>query len=113
RMLQQELATTKEGIENFLTVTVVEIRPITINRLQGVRTKIATLDEWLSGDLREDVIGPVEQGASKLDDYLIIAISSEGTVGNGSGDTIKMELADILKGEYQAPHVGIWHYKLA
>jgi phage terminase large subunit-like protein len=89
-----------------------EIRPMTINKLQGLRTKIATIDEWLSGDLREDVIGAVEQGASKLDDYLIIAISSEGTVRNGSGDTIKMELADILKGEYNAPHIAIWHYKL-
>lgn len=112
RMLRQKLAATKKGIENFLTGSLLEIRPMTINKLQGLRTKIATIDEWLSGDLREDVIGAVEQGASKLDDYLIIAISSEGTVRNGSGDTIKMELADILKGEYQAPHVGIWHYKL-
>jgi phage terminase large subunit-like protein len=83
-----------------------------INKLQGLRTKVATIDEWLSGDLREDIIGAVEQGASKLDDYLIIAISSEGTVRAGSGDTIKMELADILKGEYNAPHISIWHYKL-
>jgi phage terminase large subunit-like protein len=112
RMLRQKLAATKKGIENFLTGSLMEIRPMTINKLQGLRTKIATIDEWLSGDLREDVIGAVEQGASKLDDYLIIAISSEGTVRNGSGDTIKMELADILKGEYQAPHVAIWHYKL-
>jgi phage terminase large subunit-like protein len=112
RMLRQKLAATKKGIENFLTGSLMEIRPMTINKLQGLRTKIATIDEWLSGDLREDVIGAVEQGASKLDDYLIIAISSEGTVRNGSGDTIKMELADILKGEYQAPHVSIWHYKL-
>jgi len=112
RMLRQKLAATKKGIENFLTGSILEIRPMTINKLQGLRTKIATIDEWLSGDLREDVIGAVEQGASKLDDYLIVAISSEGTVRNGSGDTIKMELADILKGEYQAPHVSIWHYKL-
>jgi phage terminase large subunit-like protein len=112
RMLRQKLASTKKGIENFLTNSILEIRPMTINKLQGLRSKIATIDEWLSGDLREDVIGAVEQGASKLPDYLIIAISSEGTVRNGSGDTIKMELADILKGKYQAPHVGIWHYKL-
>ena len=112
RMLRQKLAATKKGIENFLTGSLLEIRPMTINKLQGLRTKIATIDEWLSGDLREDVIGAVEQGASKLDDYLIIAISSEGTVRNGSGDTIKMELADILKGNYHAPHIGIWHYKL-
>src|SRR3954466_6578588 len=112
RMMRQKLATTKKGIENFLTGSLLEIRPMTINKLQGLRTKIATIDEWLSGDLREDVIGAVEQGASKLDDYLIVAISSEGTVRNGSGDTIKMELADILKGEYHAPHISIWHYKL-
>jgi phage terminase large subunit-like protein len=112
RFLRQKLASTKKGIENFLTGSLFEIRPMAINKLQGLRTKIATIDEWLSGDLREDVIGAVEQGASKLDDYLIIAISSEGTVRNGSGDTIKMELADILKGEYNAPHVSIWHYKL-
>jgi phage terminase large subunit-like protein len=112
RMLRQKLAATKKGIENFLTGSLLEVRPMTINKLQGLRTKIATVDEWLSGDLREDVIGAIEQGASKLDDYLIVAISSEGTVRNGSGDTIKMELADILKGEYMAPHVGIWHYKL-
>src|SRR3954469_12305584 len=112
RMMRQKLATTKKGIENFLTGSLLEIRPMTINKLQGLRTKIATIDEWLSGDLREDVIGAVEQGASKLDDYLIVAISSEGTVRNGSGDTIKMELADILKGDYMAPHVSIWHYKL-
>src|SRR3954468_2079730 len=112
RMMRQKLAATKKGVENFLTGSLLEIRPLTINKLQGLRTKIATIDEWLSGDLREDVIGAVEQGASKLDDYLIIAISSEGTVRNGSGDTIKMELAAILKGEYLAPHVSIWHYKL-
>lgn len=107
-----KLAATKKGIENFLTGSMLEIRPMTINKLQGLRTKVATVDEWLSGDLREDVIGAIEQGASKLDDYLIVAVSSEGTVRNGSGDTIKLELADILKGEYQAPHVSIWHYKL-
>lgn len=112
RLLRQKLAATKKGIENFLTGSLMEIRPMTINKLQGLRTKIATIDEWLSGDLREDVIGAVEQGASKLDDYLIIAISSEGTVRNGSGDTIKMELQTILKGEYNAPHIAIWHYKL-
>ena len=85
---------------------------MSINKLQGLRPKVSTIDEWLSGDLREDVVGAVEQGASKMDDYLILAISSEGIVRNGSGDTIKMELADILKGDYQAPHVSIWHYKL-
>jgi phage terminase large subunit-like protein len=107
-----KLAATKKGVENFLTGSMLEVRPMTINKLQGLRTKIATVDEWLSGDLREDVIGAIEQGASKLDDYLIVAVSSEGTVRNGSGDTIKLELQDILKGEYQAPHVSIWHYKL-
>ena len=107
-----KLASTKKGIENFLTGSMLEIRPMAINKLQGLRPKVSTIDEWLSGDLREDVIGAVEQGASKLDDYLIVAISSEGTVRNGSGDTIKMELADILKGEYVAPHISIWHYKL-
>lgn len=112
RALRVKLAATKKGIENFLTGSLLEIRPMAINKLQGLRPKISTIDEWLSGDIREDVVGAVEQGASKLDDYLIIAISSEGTVRNGSGDTIKMELADILKGEYQAPHVSIWHYKL-
>jgi phage terminase large subunit-like protein len=112
RALRVKLAATKKGIENFLTGSLLEIRPMAINKLQGLRPKISTIDEWLSGDLREDVVGAVEQGASKLDDYLIIAISSEGTVRNGSGDTIKLELADILKGEYQAPHISIWHYKL-
>lgn len=107
-----KLASTKKGIENFLTGSILEIRPMTINKLQGLRPKVSTVDEWLSGDIREDVIGAIEQGASKLDDYLIVAISSEGTVRNGSGDTIKMELNDILKGEYLAPHVSIWHYKL-
>ncbi len=112
RAQRQKLASTKKGIENFMTNSLVEIRPMTIAKLQGLRCKVATVDEWLSGDLREDVIGAIEQGASKLDDYVIVAISSEGTVRNGSGDTIKMELADILKGEYQAPHISIWHYKL-
>ena len=107
-----KLASTKKGIENFLTGSLLEIRPMTINKLQGLRTKIATVDEWLSGDIREDVVGAIEQGASKIDDYLIIAMSSEGTVRNGSGDTIKMELMDILKGEYENPHVSIWYYKL-
>jgi phage terminase large subunit-like protein len=112
RALRVKLASTKKGIENFLTGSLCEIRPMAINKLQGLRPKISTIDEWLSGDIREDIVGAVEQGASKLDDYLIVAISSEGTVRNGSGDTIKMELADILKGEYNAPHVSIWHYKL-
>ena len=112
RAMRVKLASTKKGIENFLTGSIVEIRPMSINKLQGLRPKVSTIDEWLSGDIREDVVGAVEQGASKLDDYLIVAISSEGTVRNGSGDTIKMELADILKGEYMAPHVSIWHYKL-
>lgn len=112
KALRVKLASTKKGIENFLTGSLCEIRPMSINKLQGLRPKIATIDEWLSGDIREDIVGAVEQGASKLDDYLIIATSSEGTVRNGSGDTIKMELADILKGEYTAPHISIWHYKL-
>lgn len=107
-----KLAATKKGVENFLTGSLLEIRPMSINKLQGLRPKVATIDEWLSGDIREDVVGAVEQGASKLDDYLIVAISSEGTVRNGSGDTIKLELADILRGEYSAPHISIWHYKL-
>ena len=109
---RQKLASTKKGIENFLTGSLLEIRPMSIDKLQGLRCKVATVDEWLSGDIREDVIGALEQGASKLDDYLIVAISSEGTVRNGSGDTIKMELMKILKGEYQAPNVSIWYYKL-
>lgn len=107
-----KLASTKKGVENFLTGSLLEIRPMAINKLQGLRPKVSTIDEWLSGDIREDVVGAIEQGASKMDDYLIVAISSEGTVRNGSGDTIKMELASILKGEYQAPHISIWHYKL-
>lgn len=107
-----KLASTKKGIENFLTGSVLEIRPMSINKLQGLRTKIATVDEWLSGDTLEDVIGAIEQGASKVDDYLIVSVSSEGTVRNGVGDTIKMELMSILKGEYINPHVSIWYYKL-
>lgn len=107
-----QLASTKKGIEHFLTGSLLEIRPMSIAKLQGLRTKVATVDEWLSGDTREDVIGAIEQGASKLDDYLIVATSSEGTVRNGPGDTIKMELMSILKGEYQNEHVSIWYYKL-
>ena len=107
-----KLASTKKGIENFLTGSILEVRPMSIDKLQGLRVKIATVDEWLSGDVREDVVGAIEQGASKVDDYLIIATSSEGTVRNGSGDTIKMELEKILKGEYINPHVSIWYYKL-
>lgn len=109
---RKKLASTKKGIENFLTNSLLEIRPMSIDKLQGLRCKIATVDEWLSGDIREDVIGAIEQGASKLDDYIIVATSSEGTVRNGAGDTIKMELMDILKGEYINPHVSIWYYRL-
>lgn len=112
RANRMKLASTKKGVENFLTGSLLEIRPMSIDKLQGLRCKIATVDEWLSGDIREDVIGAIEQGASKNDDYLIIATSSEGTVRNGSGDTIKMELMEILKGEYINPHVSIWWYKL-
>jgi phage terminase large subunit-like protein len=112
RANRMKLASTKKGIENFLTNSLIEIRPMSIDKLQGLRCKIATVDEWLSGDVREDVIGSIEQGASKIDDYLIVATSSEGTVRNGSGDTIKMELMDILKGDYINPHVSIWWYKL-
>lgn len=107
-----KLTSTKKGIENFLTGSLLEIRPMSIDKLQGLRTKVATVDEWLSGDIREDVIGAIEQGASKLDDYLIVAMSSEGTVRNSAGDTIKMELMKILRGEYINPHVSIWYYKL-
>ena len=107
-----KLSSTKRGVENFLTGSLLEIRPMSIDKLQGLRPKIASVDEWLSGDIREDVVGAIEQGASKLDDYLIIAISSEGTVRNSSGDTIKMELLNILKGEYINPHVSIWYYRL-
>ncbi len=109
---RMKLASTKKGIENFLTGSLIEIRPMSIDKLQGLRCKVATIDEWLSGDIREDVIGAIEQGASKLDDYLIIACSSEGTVRNSAGDTIKMELMEILRGEYINPHVSIWYYKL-
>lgn len=109
---RMKLASTKKGIENFLTGSLLEIRPMSIDKLQGLNSRINTVDEWLSGDVREDVIGALEQGASKNDDYLIVAISSEGTVRNGSGDTIKMELMDILKGEYINPHVSIWWYKV-
>lgn len=107
-----KLTSTKKGIENFITGSLLEIRPMSIDKLQGLRVKIATIDEWLSGDIREDVVGAIEQGASKIDDYLIVAISSEGTVRNGPGDTIKMELQKILKGEYQADHISIWWYCL-
>lgn len=107
-----KLASTKKGIENFLTNSIIEIAPMSIDKLQGRRDKCATIDEWLSGDVREDVVGAIEQGSSKVDDYIIVATSSEGTVRNGPGDTIKMELMDILKGEYTNPHVSIWWYKL-
>lgn len=109
---RQKLCSTKKGVENFLTGSLLEIRPMSIDKLQGLRVKVATVDEWLSGDIREDVVGAIEQGASKNDDYLIVAASSEGTVRNSSGDTIKMELLDILKGDYINPHVSIWYYKL-
>lgn len=112
KALRSKLVSTKKGIENFMTGSLLEIRPMSVDKLQGMRCKIATVDEWLSGDIREDVIGAIEQGASKNDDYLIVAISSEGTVRNGSGDTIKMELMEILKGDYINPHVSIWYYKL-
>lgn len=107
-----KLASTKKGIQNFLTGSLLEVRPMSIDKLQGLRPKVSTVDEWLSGDVREDVVGAIEQGASKMDDYLIVAVSSEGTIRNGSGDTIKMELMKILKGEYQNPHCSIWYYKL-
>ena len=107
-----KLASTKKGIENFLTGSLLEVRPMSIDKLQGRRDKVATIDEWLSGDVREDVVGAVEQGASKVDDYLIVSMSSEGTVRNGIGDTVKMELMAILKGEYINPHVSIWYYRL-
>lgn len=112
RANRQKLAPTKKGIENFLTGSILEIRPMSISKLQGRRDKIATVDEWLSGDIREDCIGAIEQGAMKNDDYLIVAMSSEGTVRNGAGDDIKMELMKILKGEYINPHVSIWYYQL-
>lgn len=109
---RMKLSPTKKGIENFMTNSLLEIRPMRIDKLQGLRCKVATVDEWLSGDVREDVVGAIEQGASKVDDYIIIAASSEGTVRNGSGDTIKMELMSMLKGEYPNPHVSIWYYRL-
>ena len=112
RANRQKLASTKKGIENFLTGSILEIRPMSISKLQGRKDKIATVDEWLSGDIREDCIGAIEQGATKNDDYLIVAMSSEGTVRNGAGDDIKMELMKILKGEYINPHVSIWYYQL-
>lgn len=112
RAKRMKLCSTKKGIENFLTNSLLEIRPMTVDKLQGLRCKIATVDEWLSGDIREDVVGAIEQGASKNDDYLIIATSSEGTVRNSAGDTAKMELMDILKGKYYAPHISIFYYKL-
>ena len=112
RANRAKIAATKKGIENFLTGSLLEVRPMSVDKLQGPRPKVSTVDEWLSGDIREDVVGAIEQGASKLEDYIILAISSEGTVRNGSGDTIKMELQDILKGKYLAPHISIWHYKL-
>lgn len=112
KALRQKLVSTKKGIENFLTGSLLEVRPMSIDKLQGLRPKYSTIDEWLSGDVREDVVGAIEQGASKHEDYFILAISSEGTVRNGSGDDIKMELSRILRGEYYNPHVSIWHYKL-
>lgn len=107
-----KLTSTKKGIENFLTGSLLEVRPMSIDKLQGLRPKISTVDEWLSGDIREDCVGAIEQGASKLEDYLIIAISSEGTIRNSAGDTIKMELMDILRGEYPALHISVWYYRL-
>lgn len=112
RDLRQKLASTKKGIENFPTNSFLEVRPMAINKLQGLRPKVTTIDEWLSGDLREDIVSAVEQGASKLEDWFMLAISSEGTVRNGAGDTMKLELASILRGEFIAPHISIWHYKL-
>lgn len=109
---RSKLASTKKGVENFLTGSLLEIRTMSVNKLQGLRPKVSTVDEWLSGDTKEDVIGALEQGASKIDDWLIVATSSEGTVRNGAGDTIKMELMSILKGEYYNPHVSIWYYRL-
>lgn len=112
RLLRQKLVATKKGIENFLTNSLLEVRPMSIDKLQSMRPKFSTVDEWLSGDVREDVVGAIEQGASKVEDYAIVAMSSEGTVRNGAGDTMKMELMSILKGEYDAPQFSIWHYKL-
>lgn len=118
RALRQKLVPTKKGIENFLTGSILEVRPMSIDKMQGLRPYVSTIDEWLSGDVRQDIIGAIEQGASKdqgplsSDDYVIVAISSEGTVRNGSGDSVKIELKKILRGEYHAPHTSIWHYKL-
>lgn len=112
RNMRQKLASTKKGIENFLTGSLLEIRPMTIDKLQGLQPKYSSVDEWLSGDIKEDVVGPLVQGGGKLKDYLILAISSEGCVRNGVGDTIKLELMDILKGDYYAPHISIWYYRL-
>ena len=112
KLNRTKLASTKKGIENFLTGSLIEVRPMSIDKLQGLRNKVSTVDEWLSGDVREDVIGAIEQGASKIDDYVIVSTSSEGTVRNSSGDTVKMELMKILKGEYNNPHASIWYYKL-
>ena len=112
KMNRPKLAPTKRGIENFMTGSLLEVRPMSIDKLQGLRVKIATVDEWLSADIREDVVGALEQGASKVKDYLIVAISSEGTVRNGAGDSVKMELMKILKGEFHDPHTSIWWYKL-
>lgn len=112
RANRQKLASTKKGIENMLTGSLLEVLPMSVDKLQGYRPKVSTVDEWLSGDIREDPIGALEQGASKMEDYLIVAMSSEGTVRNGNGDTIKMELMDILRGEYRNPHVSIWYYRL-
>lgn len=112
RANRMKLSATKKGIENFLTGSLLEVRPMTIDKLQGLRPKVSTVDEWLSGDVREDVVGAIEQGASKMDDYLIVAMSSEGTVRNSSGDTIKLELMSILRGDYIADHVSVWYYKL-
>lgn len=112
RTKRQKLASTKKGIQNFLTNSILEIRPMTIDKLQGLRTKYNTIDEWLSGDIRQDVVGPLEQGAKKILNWWVIAVSSEGTVRNGPGDDIKMELTSILRGDYYNPHVSIWWYKL-
>lgn len=112
KLNRTKLASTKKGIENFLTGSLIEVRPMSIDKLQGLRNKVSTVDEWLSGDVREDVIGAIEQGASKIDDYVIVSTSSEGTVRNSSGDTVKMELMKILKGDYNNPHASIWYYKL-
>ena len=109
---RQKLAATKKGIENFLNTSLIEVRPMSIDKLQGLKCKVATIDEWLSCDIKEDVVGPIEQGACKIKDYIILATSSEGTVRNAVGDTMKMELNSILKGDYVNPHVSIWHYKL-